>query len=119
MAILTREAILGAQDLKRQTVTVKEWGGEVIVTEMSAARRLEFEKRLPADGDDNLVWPLLVLFCAVDEAGQPLFSPDDMEALKEKNGKLILRVGRVALKLNRIGGAQESELQENFSESQG
>ena len=32
MAILTREAILGADDLKRQTITVKEWGGEVIVT---------------------------------------------------------------------------------------
>ena len=86
---------------------------------MSAARRLEFEKRLPADGDDNLVWPLLVLFCAVDEAGQPLFSPDDMEALKEKNGKLIARVGRVALKMNKIGGAQESDLQENFPDSQG
>ena len=119
MAILTREAILGAQDLKRQTVTVKEWGGEVIVTEMSAARRLEFEKRLPADGNDGMVWPLLVLFCAVDEGGHPLFSPDDVEALQAKNGKVIQRIGKVALKLNRIGGAQEQDLSENFPESQG
>ena len=50
MAILTREAILGAQDLKRQTVAVKEWGGEVILTELTADRRLEFEKLLPKDG---------------------------------------------------------------------
>jgi hypothetical protein len=119
MAILTRDAILGAQDLKRQTVTVKEWGGEVIVTEMTAARRLEFERQLPEEASDGQVWPLLVLFCAVDEAGEPLFTAEDMQALSKKNGKVVTRVGRVALKLNRMGAAQEQDLAENFTESQG
>jgi hypothetical protein len=119
MAILTREAILGAQDLKRQTVTVKEWGGEVILTELTADRRLEFEKMLPADGEDEKIWQLLVTFCAVDEAGDPLFSLEDVQALGKKNGKVVARVGRVALKMNRMGAAQERELEENFTESQG
>jgi len=116
---LTREAILGAQDLKRQTIKVPEWGGEVIVTEMSAARRVELEKRLPDNASDGEVWPLLVLFCAVDEAGGPLFTPEDMEALKAKNGRIIARLGRVALKMNRMGTGQERELEENFPEGQG
>ena len=63
MAILTREAILGAQDLKRQTVAVKEWGGEMILTELTADRRLEFEKLLPEDGEEEAIWLLLVAFC--------------------------------------------------------
>jgi hypothetical protein len=119
MAILTREAILGAQDLKRQTVAVKEWGGEIILTELTADRRLEFEKLLPKDGDEARIWQLLVAFCAVDEAGAALVSLEDVRALGQKNGKVLARVGRVALRMNKVGGTQERELEENFPESQG
>jgi hypothetical protein len=42
-----------------------------------------------------------------------------MQALLKKNGKVVTRVGRVALKLNRMGAAQEQDLAENFTESQG
>ncbi len=117
MAILTREAILEAQDLKRKTINVPEWGGEVIVTEMTVARRLEFEKRLT--DDEDLMRQLLVAFCAVDEAGELLFTLEDVQALGKKNFKAIHKVSEVALRLNRVGAVQERELQENFTESQG
>ena len=79
MAILTRKAILEAQDLARQTINVPKWGGEVIIQEMTAAQRLEFE-RLIMD-DENSVRLLLVAFCAVDEAGELLFTPEDVRKL--------------------------------------
>ena len=117
MAILTREAILEAQDLKRETISVKRWGGEVIVTEMTAARRLEFERLFTEV--ENRMRVLLVAFAVVDEAGKPLFSVKDVEALGEKNFRAVYRVSQVALRLNRVGEAEELELQENFPGSQG
>lgn len=117
MAVLTRKAILEAQDLKRQVVQVAEWGGEVIVTELSAARRLEMEKSLPEE--DSRIWPVLVAFCCVDEQGKPIFSLEDVQILEEKNAKTLIRVGRVALRLNRIGTKESDELEENFTSNQG
>lgn len=117
MAVLTREAVLGALDLKRETVSVPEWGGDVIVQEMTAARRLEFERLITED--EKQLRELLVAFCAVDEAGELLFTPLDVQKLSGKSFRAIKRVSDVALRLNRVGAAQEAELRENFTESQG
>jgi hypothetical protein len=39
MAILNREAILGAVDLKKELVKVPEWGGEVYISMMTGEAR--------------------------------------------------------------------------------
>ena len=117
MAILTRETILGAQDLQRKTINVPEWGGEVIVTELSAARRLELEKDLPEES--GKVWGVLVVFCCVDEQGEPIFTLSDLPELEQKNGKILMRLGKAAMKLNRVGAGEVEALEENFTGSQG
>lgn len=119
MAILTREAILGAQDLKRQKIKVPEWDGEIILMELSAARRIEMENLLPKDEDNGKIWPLLVAFCCVDEEGKPVFTLEDVAALEEKNAKVLAKIGRVALRMNRLGIREEAEMAENFTGSQG
>ena len=41
--MLTREQILGSDDLKRQTVAVPEWGGDVFVRMLTGGERDAFE----------------------------------------------------------------------------
>lgn len=43
MALLTAEALLGASALKVRTVAVPEWGGEVIIGEMSGTDRDDWD----------------------------------------------------------------------------
>jgi len=38
MAILSRDAILGSDDLKKEVVSVPEWGGEVVIATMTGVR---------------------------------------------------------------------------------
>lgn len=117
MAVLKREQILEAQDLARQVIPVAKWGGDVIVQEMTAAQRLEFEQLVSDDETQARV--LLVAFSAVDEQGKLLFSVDDVKALGEKNFKIIRKLSDAAMLLNRFGGAADADLQENFTSSQG
>ena len=46
MNILSKEAILAADDLPREKVNVPEWGGEVLVRTMSGTDRDAFEASL-------------------------------------------------------------------------
>ncbi len=58
MNILTKEAILAADDLPRETVLMPEWGGDVYVRTMSGTDRDAFESSLIArDGAKGMaVW---------------------------------------------------------------
>ena len=44
--LLTRDEILGAQDIQTERVPVPEWGGEVIVRSMSGSERDAWETSL-------------------------------------------------------------------------
>jgi len=109
MSILTREAILSAQDLKTETVKVPEWGGEVIISTMTAAARDAWEMSLVGDGKGNYntgnASARLVSYCAVNEKGERLFSDKDAEALGKRSAKAMNRVVRVAQKLNALTDA--------------
>jgi hypothetical protein len=41
---LTKDEILGADDLKRETVDIPEWGGEVLLRELRGRERDAFEE---------------------------------------------------------------------------
>lgn len=48
MGLLTAEAILGVSDLKTRTVPVPEWGGEIVLGEMSGLDRDDWDAALEA-----------------------------------------------------------------------
>lgn len=98
---LSRDAILAADDLPRELVEVPEWGGSVWVGTMSGRDRDEFE-RLVTAGTEN-ARARLALVCLQDDAGQRLFTPDDVAALGAKSSAALTRVAQVALRLNRLG----------------
>jgi hypothetical protein len=104
--VLGRGAILAAQDLKRETVSVPEWGGDVIITTMTGAQRDSWEQSLVSKDrgkpDISNVRAKLVVCCAVDEAGALLFSPEDAEALGAKSGAALERCAQAAQRLNML-----------------
>ncbi len=103
--ILSRAEVLAAQDLAPLSVPVPEWGGHVLLRAFTASQRADYDcdtmKRADAfrakTGRDPKMSDIphksaLVAATAVDEAGRRLFSEADLEALAEKNAKVIDRL---------------------------
>jgi len=115
MALLNKEAILGADDLKKEIVSVPEWGGEVMISAMTGAARDEWEQALVESKSANLsnLRARLVAATAMDEAGNRLFTGADVEALGKKSGAALERCVRAAQKLNRLTQSDLDELAKN------
>jgi len=114
MAMLSKDAILNAEDIKRETVAVPEWGGDVIVGTMSGAARDLFESQLinKKTGTKN-VRAKLAAATLQNEDGSLMFSESDVERLGNKSAAALQRVYDVAVKLNRIGADDVDELAKN------
>jgi hypothetical protein len=109
MGLLTRQDIVAAQDIKTVDVEVEEWGGSVRVRMMSGAERDQFEQSMVMIGADGKRVPnlanmrsKLVVMCAVDEKGNHLFGPDEVEHLAAKSAAAIERVFMAAQELNAL-----------------
>lgn len=109
MTILNRDAILTAVDLKAETVSVPEWGGEVAVRGMSGAERDSFEQSLfVGEGTDRKfsaenVRAKLLVRCIVDHKGVRVFKDEDAALLGQRNAATLDRVYDVAQRLSGIG----------------
>lgn len=122
MTLLNKESIFAAPDLKTERLTVDEWGGEIIVSEMGGQTAFDFyEYVMPAEnGDDSSKISLdarfkaaLVAFCVVDEQGQPLFTAQDIPRLARKKAAVLNKVFQVADRLNLITDAARAEVEKN------
>lgn len=116
MALLNRNQILEAKDIKTETVDVPEWGGEVLLKLLTGKERDEFEAS-STDRQNNLkkdnIRAKLVLKCAINEDFTPMFQPADLEALGAKSSTALDRVFWVAMKLNKMGQTDIEELTKN------
>ena len=72
--------------LRTEVVEVDEWGGKVILREMSAAQVVDFVRMNRAQDDNDpgadmrrAAWTLIT--CWVDEAGEPVLTTDDVDML--------------------------------------
>lgn len=108
--MLTREEILGAADASIVSVEAPEWGGVVHVRTMSGADRDEFETTAvalrKAGKLKGQARALFVAFVACDEAGNRLFSLDDIEALGLKRADVLDRIAAAGIRLNRLTDAE-------------
>lgn len=98
---LTRDQILAADDRKREKVHVPEWGGDVYVTQISAAvafKMMEEVAGKPTAREE--IVPRMIVACCVDEQGNRLFTNADVKALGEKSSAAMLRVFQAAQTLN-------------------
>jgi len=109
MKALTRDEILGADDLKTESVKVPEWGGAVLVRELTGAERDTWEASVVKTNgtkvtiDSQNMRAKLVALCIVDGDGKRVFTEKDAVKLGAKSAAALDRVVDVARKLSRIG----------------
>ena len=121
MSLLSKTAILAAQDLQTEDVEVPEWGGAVRVRSFTGRERDAFEASMVrGDGKDRKVdltnmRARLVGLTVIDETGQRLFTDEEADLLGAKSGAALDRVFAVAQKLNGLSGADVDELSKNSS----
>lgn len=123
--LLDRGAILGASDLKFIEVKVPEWTNQesganmVRVRSITGTDRDEFEAVLLVERAEGKTGPprnvraRLVSIAVVDEAGNKIFTPEDIETLGQKSAKALDRVYAAAAKLNAFSQADIEELEKN------
>ena len=121
MTLLSKTAILTANDLKSEDVEVPEWGGAVRVRSFTGRERDAFEASMVrGEGRDRKVdltnmRARLVGLTVIDETGQRLFTDEEVDLLGAKSGAALDRVFAVAQKLNGLSSADVEELSKNSS----
>lgn len=102
---LSKDDILGCEDMPRQKVDVPEWGGHVYVRTMTGDERDAYEEwvsRQTGEGGVGVVGVRgrVVALCVVDNAGNRIFSDADAEKLGKKSSAALQRIFDAIVKLN-------------------
>ena len=101
-----RDTILGADDLKKESVKIPEWNGVTIeLREMSGAGRNKYFELVNFDKDgkaklSDMYAASIVLSARDPETGELIFTPEDIPVLQDKNADVITKIGTSALKLS-------------------
>jgi len=111
--MLSREAILQADDLPREAVAVPEWGGELYVRTLTGTERDRLEASLQGKKDrvdlENVRARFAVLTIC-DEQGTRLFTHADISKLGKKSAAALDRVFAVAQRLNGFSDSDAREV---------
>lgn len=103
MSLLSRDAILDADDRVFEKVDVPEWGGAVRVSVMTGEQRDRFDSALSyMKGNLENVRALLCSMTIVDDSGDLLFSSVDIDALGRRSARALERVFDVAQRINAL-----------------
>ena len=119
--MLTREAILSADDLKTEKVAVPEWGGHVFVKTMTGTEKDNFESGLVnADGKVSVrdIRARMVAAVTVDEVGNALFTDSDINAISGKSAAALDRIFAASKKLNAVTDEDVEELGKHSGQAQ-
>lgn len=116
MGLLTRDQILNADDLPRETVEVPEWGGSVLVRGMTGRQRDRFEESMVQEKKGKRKLNMQdfrargCAECIIDEKGERVFSEQDVQLLAQKSAAALERVYAVVARLSGLRPEDEEEL---------
>jgi len=116
--MLTREAILGADDLPVLDVPVPEWSDAVFVRTLTATENERLQAIAEEDNDRRFLGQYAALVIC-DADGKRLFTDDDAELLSGKNLAAMGRIVEAAQKHNRLSKAAREATEKNSETSQG
>ena len=123
---LTRDEILGMQDLEIHELEIPEWGNRVVLVRgMTGRERDKYEDSLyKQKGKDRKLNVFnarakLVALCVVDDKGNRLFSDADVAALGDKSSKALDRIFAFAMDLSGIGQEDMDDLTKNSETEDG
>lgn len=118
--MLSRDDILGADDLARELVHVEEWGGDVYVRCLTGAERAILQTGFEAFPEQDTLQrsmfyrDCLVILSLCDHENKPLFTWDDRDALLMKSSHVLEKLFLVALRLNRLRSEDVEILTKNY-----
>lgn len=119
MNLLSRDAILSAQDLATKDVEVKAWGGTIRLRMLTAAERAVLESQ---QMDSAAKWSdfkvRVISMAAIDEEGNNLFTEDDLNAIKAKSGSVIDLLFLEANNLNKLSTLDTDEAEKESADAQ-
>lgn len=124
MAILNKDLILAADDMKTTDVDVPEWGGTVRLRTLTGGERDKFESdSIDQRGKSNKMNLInlrarLVALCAVDETGKRMFGDNEVSKLGAKSAAVLDRLFQAAQELNGMTQKDVEELTEGFEDGQ-
>ena len=119
MTGLSRDAILGADDLPVEEIDIPEWGGKVYVRTLSGRERDRLEESIQTGRGKGRKVSLANLRARVasmvlsDAEGNRMFTDQDAEALGGKSASALDRIMEVGMKLNRYSDEDVNELVKN------
>ena len=101
MTTLSKDAILAANDTKAETISVPEWGGDVRIAVMSGLARDRFVE-MQNDGQTgySVFQARLLATTIVDDAGNLLFTVEDVDKLRGKSRTVLDRLTQEAVRIN-------------------
>jgi hypothetical protein len=113
MGYLSRNDVLQSEDFETTEVEVPEWGGTLLVRELSAAEieRIGFGG-MDSKGNRDVraaegLRMRIITWAAIAEDGSQLFNKGDVEKLATKSGKVVARVFNAIQALSGIAPAEE------------
>lgn len=118
MTTSRREQILNANDIKSEIVPIAAWGGvEIEIRGLTGRQREEVvaaARREDGTVDDTKVTVPLIIASAFDpETKKALFTPADLDALREKNAQALDDVAKVALRLSGMSQQAAESIRKN------
>ncbi len=111
--MLSKKAILDADDLPRETLHIPEWNGDVLIRGLSSADRDKISNArircLQARGESNISLisneAKLAGMVLINDDGTRMFTDQEIALLATKSGEAIHRIVEVA---ERISGLTDS-----------
>lgn len=131
LRLLSKDEILAAPDLERETVPTPEWGegSAVLVQALDVNRRLAYSEFVfeivanPETGRRDLETRMFTPYNAalaalgiVDAAGEPVFTITEVEQLGTKNPAVIGRIADAVRRLSKMTAADVEVRGENLKE---
>lgn len=123
MTLLTRDQILAADDIKTERIAVPEWGGDVIVRGLTAKERGRAIKACTRvvgnkpDTDFGALQTQMMAIGVIDEAGNRLFTDNDVQALNGKHSGVIEKIFTAIAKLSGVAEDEIAEMRKNSESS--
>jgi len=123
--MLDRDAILSRKQLKRETVDVPEWGGQVIVRELTGAERSRYEAgysdtvmgeaKSVSDKTKRFETMRAKVICVatINEDGTRVFHDDDIAEINELSGQALDRLASVIMRLSGYTKEEQEKLKKN------
>lgn len=124
-AFLGRSALLQKRPRRTKCVQLPELGGAVIVRELSALERGQYEAYFRSRSGETHLQRLararhkLIVMTVIDENGHRLFSDDDLKALDSLPASVAERITQAAQELSAVSDDDLDELAKNSEATDG